>query len=163
MARGRARLALAFAALLATGGAGASAQSGSRGPRIEGRGEALIARRTSTLFAVGAAVRVGTYARVAAWAGGGPSLGEPDRVVGRVEGGVRFLLDPFRERRIGPYAMAGIGIRGVDRWRERGGYLVLLVGAEGARRKGWAPSVELGLGDGARIALVVRRAETRYR
>jgi len=74
----------------------------------------------------------------------------------------RYLLDPFREFRWGPYAGAGFSAqwnRGAD-WR---GDLLLLVGVEGPAHEGWRTAVELGRGGGARLGVVLRRARSNGR
>jgi hypothetical protein len=81
---------------------------------------------------------------------------------GRIDVVTRYLLDPFHEFRWGPYAGAGVSALWDRRanWR---GALLLLVGVEGPARAGWRTSVELGLGDGARLGVVLRRARPNAR
>jgi hypothetical protein len=74
----------------------------------------------------------------------------------------RFSLDPFRQSRWAPYG--GAGLSGRFRSTADGGskaYLLVFLGLEGplpyGQVSGWVPAVELGLGGGARIGLILRR------
>jgi hypothetical protein len=74
----------------------------------------------------------------------------------------RFSLDPFRQSRWAPYA--GAGLSGRFRATADGGakaYLLVFLGLEGplpvGQPLGWVPAVELGLGGGARVGLILRR------
>lgn len=110
----------------------------------------------------GAAVRMGTYLRLAMLAAGGPHLGDlPDRFGWRADLVARFQLDPFRERTWGPYAAAGLGVRGAGAQVQEA--LLVSIGLEGPYVGGWTPAVEIGLGGGARLGLVARRSSQRYR
>ena len=109
----------------------------------------------------GISLRQGNYLRLAAVLGGGPALRDGGGVAWRADAVGRFQFDPFRERRWGPYAGAGVSVRGAE--RETDGYLVALVGIEGRLRRGWAPAIEAGLGGGARIGLAMRRGGGRWR
>ena len=82
---------------------------------------------------------------------------------------MRFLLDPFRERRWGPYGGAGVSamymgaggsIGGSGAWR---GYLLAVAGLEGPAAHGILTSFEVGLGGGTRVGLVLRRAPVQSR
>jgi len=84
-------------------------------------------------------------------------------VEGRTDFVSRFSLDPFRQSRWAPYA--GAGVSGRYRSDLDGGsraYLMILLGVEGplslGSTEGWVPAVEVGLGGGARIGVVMRRA-----
>ena len=74
----------------------------------------------------------------------------------------RFSLDSFRQSRWVPYA--GGGLSGRFRSLADGGakgYLLVFLGIEGplpdGKMSGWAPAVEVGLGGGARVGLILRR------
>jgi hypothetical protein len=74
----------------------------------------------------------------------------------------RFLLDPFKEFRWGPYLGGGF----TALWENGGGWrgrLLVLLGVEGPAHAGWRTSVELGLGGGARLGVVLRRARVNGR
>ncbi len=150
----RATPALVVLSLLALGAArGAGAQA-----RVQLRADALLARATAVQGGVGVETDAGLYARVGAVAGVGA---DRDGVSGRVEGVARFVLDPLRQSRRGPYLGGGAGVSRDGRG-DTHAYLLAVIGVEGGAiggaRRGWAPAVEVGLGGGARLALVLRRA-----
>lgn len=93
-----------------------------------------------------ASLRPSLRTRVALYAGGGVSDGDG---VGRAELVAHFLLTP-RSEHAGVYG--GGGLAGVFGSGFADGYIVLLVGVEGAPggRGGWF--VEAGIGGGARLA-----------
>lgn len=112
---------------------------------------------------LGANVAAGYYLRIGADVAGGMAIRDGGEVAaGRVDVVSRYLLDPFHELRWGPYAGGGFTAtwnRGSN-WR---GDLLLLVGIEGPAHAGWRTSVELGLGGGARLGVVLRRARVNGR
>jgi len=114
---------------------------------------------SQAVASVGAGVNVpaGYYVRVGTGVALGRALGaDPGNVV-RADVTVRFLADPFAESRWGPYAGGGVAVD----WRHgRSGRaaLTLVVGTDLPGRTGWRPALELGVGDGARIAVVFRHA-----
>ena len=109
--------------------------------------QALVTTADPALVTGGlyAALRPSLRLRIAAIVGAGIAAGRP---AGRGEVLAHFLLSPMATARAGWYLGAGIaGVVGsVDK-----GYLVALVGLEGAPggRSGWA--VEAGVGGGARL------------
>ena len=74
-----------------------------------------------------------------------------------LDGLARFHLDPFRQSRWAPYGGAGISGR-FDRVSGARAYLLVVAGLDGPIRNGMTPSVELGLGGGARLGVILRRA-----
>ena len=112
---------------------------------------------------VGANVPAGYYLRLGVDAAAGAS--ERDGAAftsGRVDFVARYLLDPFREFRWGPYIGGGFTAQW-DRRATRRGDLLLLVGVEGPAHAGWRTAFELGLGGGARLGVVLRRARSNGR
>lgn len=129
--------------------------------RPEIRVDALLGRPSIAQLGVGLAAPLGTYVRAAAVVGGGTAWGGADGrdavgPSGRVDLVGRFLLDPFRQMRIAPYGGAGVSVLydRANRWRE---LLVLVFGVEGPVRGNTASALELGLGGGTRIGVVLRR------
>lgn len=130
-------------------------------PQAELRTEGVAATDPSALVALGLNLRAGWYARVGAslgagtqWRDGGPAVG-----LVRADATVRFLLDPFAERRRGLYG--GVGISALHAGGGVGGLppvLLLLAGVESRPRDGRVWAVEAGVGGGVRLALVWRRA-----
>ena len=97
-------------------------------------------------------VRLGIVAALGqAWSDGNATM------AGRVDGLVRFVVDPLRESRWAPYAAGGIGgiYDGSEKWRT---VLVGAVGAEGPVTGRVVPAVEVGFGGGVRVGVAFRRA-----
>jgi len=101
-------------------------------------------------------VRAGWYARVGVAAtlsavrdGAGWGTAE------RIEATSRFLFDPFAERPHGVYAGAGVAARRGPDGTTRGD-LLLLIGVEGRPAGRTVPAVELALGGGLRLGVVLR-------
>src|SRR5437762_2893244 len=127
--------------------------------QVEGRLDGIFARNTGVEAGLGLTVPSGIYVRSGLVAGLGAGL---HGVEGRTDFVARFSLDPFRQSRWAPYA--GGGVSGRYRSSLDGGsraYLLIFLGVEGplprGRTEGWAPAVEVGLGGGARVAIVIRR------
>jgi hypothetical protein len=118
--------------------------------------DVIAARTTMAQLAAGIAIPAGTYVRGLLAVGGGlarkRSETEPSA---RVDGGLRFLLDPFREQTWGLYGAGGISLLydGFDRWR---GLVTIAVGVEREGPGRWGHAIEVGLGGGARVGLVLR-------
>jgi hypothetical protein len=158
LVRPRARVPRVAAALLAIAAArAASAQEGGRpGPRMLVRADAIAARASAVQLGVGAGLAAGNYVRVEATVAGGVThRGGATVGGGRMDLVGRFLVDPFAQTPRGPYAGGGVSVRrdGGDRAHV---YLLALFGVEGGRYHGAYPSLELGLGGGVRLGLVLR-------
>jgi len=124
----------------------------------EVRADVLVHDVPSLELGGGLIARAGYYGRIALVAGAGGAWRD-GRAAGtaHVDLVSRFLLDPFREVRWGLYGGGGATFR----WSERGRaqpYLLLVGGVEGPEHGTWRPAVELGLGGGARLGIVLRRA-----
>lgn len=92
-----------------------------------------------------------------------PAAGaEASRPTARAEVVGRFLLDPFAERRLGLYGGAGVALQCV-RGVPCAPFLVVRVGAEGRPWGAVRPALEGGIGGGAHLAVVLRRAAPRTR
>lgn len=129
-------------------------------PQRELRVEAVAATDPSAVAAIGLNLRAGWYVRAGAALGTGVLWREGPAVgLMRADATVRFLLDPFAERRRGLYGGVGISAR-----HAAGGVgsqppvLLLLAGVESRPRDGRVWAVEAGLGGGVRFGLVRRRA-----
>ena len=125
----------------------------------EGRLDAIFARSAGVEAAYGFTVPVGIYVRSGLVAGIGAGR---HGVEGRTDFISRFSFDPFRQTRWAPYA--GAGLSGRYRSKLDGGdraYLLVFLGVEGplplGELSGWVPALEVGLGGGARVGLVLRR------
>jgi hypothetical protein len=159
--RARQRLGpIALAMLACLTAARAGAQDFDFRPRVqwETRADGLAASPAAAQFGVGANVPGGYYMRYGVTAAAGPAwAGQVGMASARVDLSARYLLDPFHEISWGLYGGAGLSARWDDalHWRE---YLLVLAGLEGPATGGWRVAFEAGLGGGARIGLVLRRA-----
>jgi hypothetical protein len=120
----------------------------------EFRVDAIVARVTAVQAGIGFTAATGLYLRSGIVGGLGFS---PDGLSGRIDGFARFHSDPFRQSRWAPYGGGGISGR-FDRKEGARAYLLVIAGLDGPVNHGMTPSVELGLGGGARIGVIVRRA-----
>jgi hypothetical protein len=127
-------------------------------PQWEIRLDATAAKASAAHAGLGMNVRAGPYARVGFGLAGGAALGPGDawRASQRADVTARFLLDPFGERRLGWYGGAGVSARR-DGDEPVVGRLVVLIGVEGRPTRALVPSVEVALGGGARLGVVLRR------
>ena len=161
-----AALALTLALTLALAAPSAGAQEAvSALPQWEGHLVSVLSPDAGVLGGLGVNLRAGWYARVGLAASAG-AVRAGDAWVGRqrLDGTARFLFDPFAERARGFYAGAGIGVERRDDGSTRG-LLLGVVGLEGATRRQvgvrttvprFVPAVELTLGGGARLGIVLR-------
>lgn len=132
-------------------------------PQLELRAEGITAESPGAVGAVGVNVRAGWYVRLGAAVGGGARWVHDGPTAGQVRADVtlRFLLDPFAERRRGLYG--GVGVSAAQLGAGLGAQppvLLLLAGIEGRPRDGRAWALEVGLGGGLRLAMVWRAART---
>jgi len=146
-------------ALTLVGPAAALSQVPQQPLQVEGRVDAIVARTTGFEAALGLSVPSGIYMRTGLVAGIGAGR---HGVEGRTDLISRFSLDPFRQSRWAPYA--GAGVSGRYRTKLDGGshaYLMIFLGVEGplalGATTGIVPAFELGLGGGARFAVILRR------
>jgi hypothetical protein len=139
--------------------AAALSQSPQQPLQVEGRVDAIVARTTGVEAGLGLSVPSGIYMRTGLVAGIGAGR---HGVEGRTDLISRFSLDPFRQSRWAPYA--GAGVSGRYRAKLDGGshaYLMIFLGVEGplalGATTGIVPAFEVGLGGGARFAVILRR------
>ena len=148
------------------GGAVDTRQGGdSRGPtyRVVTRADAFLARVDAYHAGAGATTDLGSYVRLDAVVGAGIARAGEERVgSARAEVVGRFLLDPYRQSRWGVYAGGGLILRHDD-GPGTSGYVTLLAGAELPGAAGMQPALELGIGGGTRIGLVLRRGRPNRR
>jgi hypothetical protein len=143
----------------------ALAQSDGFKPRVqfEMRADLLAGPPAGAQLGVGANFAADSYIRIGADAALGASSRDGGAVAsGRVDLVSRYLLDPFRESRLGPYVGGGFTAQWDRRANWRGDLLVI-IGVEGPVHAGWRTAVEFGLGGGARLGVVLRRARSNGR
>jgi hypothetical protein len=105
-------------------------------------------------------VRVGLDAAIGLRTDAPPPGGSSGRVDGRVDLLARFLLDPFRQSSYGLSVGGGLGLRAEPNDRVRP-LLLVAVDVEGRRREnGIVPAVQVGLGGGVRVGVILRWSST---
>ena len=130
----------------------------------EFRIDAIIARATAAEAGVGAVLPMGTYVRLGIDGAAGATFRDGDsRASGRIDAIVRFLLDPFREAPVGLSVGGGLSLPYVDGANRVRPYLTAVVDIEGRRRGAITPAIQVGLGGGTRIGLVLRTSQPRWR
>jgi len=127
-------------------------------PQWEVRQDVTLASEPGTHLGLGLNVRAGYYVRVGAAIAAGTVRREADAWMGaqRIDLTARFLLDPFGERRRAWYGGGGVSLAQVA-GEEPTAVLNLLVGLEGQQRRKITPAIELGVGGGVRLGVVLRR------
>lgn len=119
--------------------------------------DAIFAGVDAAHAGLGLNVPLGTYVRLGALAAGGLARADGESVrSARVDLVARFVFDPLRQHRWGPYGGGGASVR-----YERPGplhpRLLLVLGVEGRPLHGIMPALETGFGGGTRVGLVLRR------
>jgi hypothetical protein len=131
--------------------------------QLEARSDAIFGSPSALQVGVGANIPVDPYVRVGTTVAGGTSWQDGrSGTSARADLTARYLLDPYAETRWGVYGGAGLSVRWDRdaRWRP---YLLLVGGVEGPARGGWRTSFEVGVGGGARVGVVLRRARQNWR
>ncbi len=131
--------------------------------QFEARGDAIIGSPSALQLGIGANVPVDPYVRLGASVAGGTAWQDGrSGTSARADLTVRYLLDPYAETRWGVYGGAGLSVRWERdaRWRP---FLLLVGGVEGPARGGWRTAFEVGIGGGARVGIVLRRARQNWR
>jgi hypothetical protein len=110
-------------------------------------------------IAAGYYARVGLDAALGVPFGSDAAAGLPRHGIdGRLDLLARFLLDPFRQTAYGVSVGGGASLRAEQGDRSRP-FLLVALDVEGRRStKGVVPALQLGLGGGMRIGVVLRRA-----
>lgn len=127
----------------------------------EVRADVLFGRDAAVQAGAGVQIPFGYYVRVGADASVGARTGAVpgSRVDGRIDILGRFLLDPFRQTAYGFSAGAGLSTR-FEQGERSTPLLLVALELEGRRPvSGWVPALQLGVGGGARVGLVLRRGE----
>jgi len=130
----------------------------------EYRADAILGPGTAAQGGAGVSVPLGVYVRLAVDASAGATWRDGNaRGSGRVDAISRFLLDPFREVPVALSLGGGVSVPYVTGQGQLRPYLVVVVDVEGRARGPWTPALQLGLGGGTRIGLVLRRSSGRWR
>jgi hypothetical protein len=153
----------AFVVLLARVGV-AAAQLQDPPKYMEYRADVIAGRGAAAEGGLGAVVPLGVYVRLGLDAAAGATLRDGTaRASGRVDAIGRFLLDPFRESPFGLSLGGGLSLpytKGDTRTRP---YLTAVIDVEGRQRGRFTPALQVGLGGGTRVGVVIRSSATRWR
>ena len=157
----------AWALATALGGArGASAQQPPGAPVApEVRVDLITGHAPAVQFGAGVQIPAGYYARIGLDVAAGVAVGSDaaagsprQGLDGRVDLLARFLLDPFRQSAYGLSLGGGASLRAEQGDHARP-FLLVALDIEGRRSThGVVPAVQVGLGGGARVGVVLRRA-----
>ena len=128
------------------------------GVQQEWRLDAVAGNQQLVLAGLGVNVVAGTYTRLVVNALGGRKWSDGgNEAAFQLEGAARFVLDPFRESALGLYGLGGISLRYAksSEWQP---FLLIGVGLERSLGPSRLLALEVALGGGARVGVVVRRA-----
>jgi hypothetical protein len=135
------------------------AQTPTQSVQSEVRVDGIFARSSGVEAGYGVTIPAGIYVRTGLVGGVGAGR---HGVESRADFIMRFSLDPFRQSRWAPYA--GAGLSGRFRPTDDGGskgFLLVFLGLEGPlpdrHLSGWVPALEVGLGGGARVGVILRK------
>jgi len=144
----------------------AGAQQAPSRPFTEYRADVILARGTAAQLGGGLVLPLGVYMRLGVDAAGGATWRHGETVgSGRVDAIARFLLDPFRESRLGFSIGGGVSAPIGNAEPSQPPYLTAVVDLEGRRSRvgGITPALQIGLGGGTRIGVVLRRSPPQWR
>jgi hypothetical protein len=130
----------------------------------EYRADAIIGRGTSAQAGLGAVFLMGTYVRTTVDAAGGATWRDDvTHASGRADVIARFLLDPFREARLGLSLGGGVSVPYASGDAHVRPFLTAVIDVEGRIRANVTPALQVGLGGGTRIGLALRTSPPRWR
>jgi hypothetical protein len=128
------------------------------------RADAIVARETAAQVGAGVVMPLGIYVRLSVDAAGGATFDKgASRASGRVDAIGRFLLDPFRETPVAVSFGGGLSVPYVDGQDHLRPYLTAVIDIEGRKRGRFTPAFQIGLGGGARVGIVLRTSQPRWR
>jgi hypothetical protein len=133
---------------------------------FEGRVDAIVGHDAAAQLGAGLNFFAGYYTRIGLIAATGiekdSRASSGIQSVTRVDVITRFLFDPFREVPRGISLGGGISVANTQngRWRP---YLVGVIDIEGQKRGPVVPALQLGLGGGARVGVILRSASRGWR
>jgi hypothetical protein len=161
------RVVVCWALAAATAGLprhGTAQQPATPGPKPELRVDVIAGSQAAVQLGAGVQIPLGYYVRVGSDVAVGVRTDASRatgarNVDGRLDVLARFLLDPFRQTAYGFSLGGGMSLRAEPGDRVRP-LLLAAVELEGRRAaNGWVPAVQLGLGGGVRIGVVLRRGD----
>lgn len=128
------------------------------GTQLGVRVDAIGSRATTLQAGVSANALAGLYIRLEGTIAGGSAWHDGAHYGAfRTDATARFALDPFRENKHAFYGLGGLSLLydGLEKWRPR---LLTGFGVEGPVRRRRVFAIELALGGGVRLGLVMRSA-----
>jgi hypothetical protein len=155
--------AMIVALALAAGASTDAAAQAAPAAMPELRADLIVGHAPAIQLGAGVQLAMGTYVRIgldgaAGVATGARTADASSRADGRVDLLARFLLDPFRQRAYGLSVGGGLSLRAEPGDRVRPLLLVAL-DVEGRRSaRGVVPALQVGVGGGLRLGIVLRRA-----
>jgi hypothetical protein len=130
----------------------------------EYRADAIVGRGTTVQGGGGVVVPLGIYVRLGVDAAAGATWRDRlTRASGRVDVITRFLFDPFRETPVGLSLGGGVSLPYTDGQQRLRPYLTMVIDVEGRVRGPVTPALQVGLGGGTRIGVVLRTSRPRWR
>ena len=133
-------------------------------PYEEFRADAIVGDGTAVQGGAGIVFPAGIYMRVNVDGAAGTRFREGEsRTSGRVDLIARFLLDPFRETPIGLSLGGGVTVPYTDGETGVQPYLTAVIDIEGSRHGRFTPALQIGLGGGARVGIVLRTSTRAFR
>jgi hypothetical protein len=154
---------VAIAAISLTAAASVRAQT-RVAPYPEFRGDAVFTRWTGAQAGAGVVIPAGVYTRFSLGVAGGATWRDNVALTsGRVDAIARFLLDPLREVPVGLSMGGGLTLPYVDGDKNVRPYLTAVIDLEGRRRGAFTPGVQIALGGGTRIGVVLRGSPRAWR
>ncbi|MEO7084636.1 MAG: hypothetical protein ABI442_17920 [Gemmatimonadaceae bacterium] len=143
----------------------ASAQGPPQPPAYaEFRADLIVGRGTTVQGGLGGVIPLGAYVRFSVDGAAGSTWRDGSaHASGRVDAIGRFLLDPYREMPFGVSLGGGLSLpatRGDTRVRP---YLTAVLDVEGRMHGPATPALQIGLGGGARLGVVLRMSPGRWR
>jgi hypothetical protein len=141
-----------------------TARGQQRIPRFaEYRVDAIVGRGTALEGGAGVVVPSGVYVRTGIDAAAGMTWHDGARASGRIDVISRFLLDPYRQVPIGLSLGGGVSVPYASGDRNVRPYLTAVVDVEGRLRRGFTPALQLGVGGGTRVGIVLRTSPRAWR
>jgi hypothetical protein len=130
----------------------------------EYRGDVIVGRGTAVEGGAGIVLPAGVYVRTSIDGAAGATWRNGEtHVSGRLDVIGRFLLDPFREVPIGVSVGGGVSVPYVSGDAHVRPYLTAVVDIEGRARRNVTPALQIGLGGGTRIGIVLRTSHGAWR
>jgi len=126
-------------------------------PYAELRVDAIAGRGNTAQAGGGVVIPLGLYVRLGLDGAAGATWRDgSSRASGRVEAITRFTLDPFRESPVALSLGGGVMLPYVDGDAHLRPLLAAVVDLEGRRRRRFTPALQVGVGGGVRVGLVLR-------